>query len=87
MLGRKEAPGPESHEYLTTREAARLLRVQPQSLRRWRCEGRGPQFVKVGPSRVLYRRATIENYLAEREFVSTADQAAVAALRNASLGS
>ena len=48
-----------SHELLLTSEAAQLLRVRPQSMRRWSCYGIGPlQSVKVN-GRLLWRRADI----------------------------
>ena len=57
--------------YLTTKEAAALLRMQPQSMRRWRWAGGGPPFVKLS-NRVLYRVADVEAWLAERTVTSTA---------------
>ncbi len=32
---------------VTEREAARVLSVSPAALRRWRREGRGPEFLRV----------------------------------------
>ena len=48
---------------LTEDEVARQLRVSVASLRRWRLERRGPQFIKVG-SLVRYRPEEIEAWLA-----------------------
>jgi predicted DNA-binding transcriptional regulator AlpA len=48
---------------LTEEEVARQLRVSVASLRRWRLERRGPQFIKVG-SLVRYRPDEIEVWLA-----------------------
>ena len=48
---------------LTEEEVARQLRVSLASLRRWRLERRGPQFIKVG-SLVRYRLDEIEAWLA-----------------------
>lgn len=41
------------HEFLTTDEAARLLRLAPRTLERFRLEGTGPKFRKLG-RRCLY---------------------------------
>ena len=47
------------HDLLRTREAALLLRVEPQAMRRWACYGRGPLVpIKVG-GRLLWRAADI----------------------------
>ena len=48
---------------LTEEEVARQLHVSIASLRRWRLERRGPQFIKVG-SLVRYRPEEIESWLA-----------------------
>jgi excisionase family DNA binding protein len=46
------------------RLAARYLRISVQTLDRWRTEGRGPKWLKVG-SQVRYRATDVEAYLAE----------------------
>jgi predicted DNA-binding transcriptional regulator AlpA len=58
--------------YLTQDEAAKLLRLSPRSLERFRVSGTGPKFVKAS-RRVLYRRADIEAWAAARTFASTAE--------------
>ena len=53
-------------EFLTTLEAAKLLRVAKSTLERMRVQGGGPRFIKTGPgkrSRVLYRLAEINAWL------------------------
>lgn len=52
---------------LTTREAARALRVSPSTLRDWRVRGRGCglRFVKVGRG-VRYTPADIREFLERR---------------------
>ena len=43
---------------LTTEEAAARLRLEPETLEKWRGEGIGPKFIKMGRargSRVVYR--------------------------------
>jgi predicted DNA-binding transcriptional regulator AlpA len=47
---------------LTEEEVAKHLHVSIASLRRWRLERRGPQFIKVG-SLVRYRPEEIESWL------------------------
>jgi excisionase family DNA binding protein len=53
-------------------EAAERLRVAKQTLARWRVEGQGPPFIRLG-SRVLYRVADVDAYIAEHRFHSTAE--------------
>jgi len=43
-------------------EAAEYLKLSPNTLRRWRWLGVGPEFVKVG-GRVRYRQKDLESYL------------------------
>ena len=63
-------------EFLTTLEAAKLLRVAKSTLERMRVQGTGPRFLKVGPgkrSRVLYRLAEINAWLEKQSFGSTSE--------------
>lgn len=46
-------------EFLTTREAAALLRLMPNTLEKMRVYGGGPVFRKHGRN-VLYRRADLD---------------------------
>lgn len=46
-------------EYLTTAEAAALLRCNEWTLRHYRQDGTGPPSVKLG-AKVLYRRSDID---------------------------
>jgi excisionase family DNA binding protein len=48
---------------LTEREVAKQIKVSLASLRKWRLERRGPQFVKVG-ALVRYRSEDLEEWLA-----------------------
>ena len=50
---------------LTEHEVAEQLHVSVASLRRWRLERSGPQFIKVG-SLVRYRPEDLETWLAAR---------------------
>lgn len=50
-------------ELIEATEAAALLRQKPQTLAAWRCDGKGPEFVKIG-RRVLYRRDAISAWIA-----------------------
>lgn len=58
-----------------TKETAKRLCVQMNTLERWRVHGTGPKFVKVG-RRVFYRVADVEAYLDANTCQSTSDKAA-----------
>lgn len=59
---------------LNTPDAAAYLAVSAKSLERWRTEGCGPAFVKVGPgrrARVRYRKADLDAWIANQTCTST----------------
>jgi hypothetical protein len=73
-------------KFLNTAEAAELLHLRPQTLRKLRASGRGPQFVRIGAARtgrVLYKSADLDSWVAERTFRSTEDEAVSVAPRRA----
>ena len=49
-------------DLLTEREAAAFLRLKPVTLKKWRCRGRGPAYVRLG-SAIRYERAALLAYL------------------------
>jgi len=50
------------NELLTPAEAAKVLRVSPATLPRWRWSGDGPDFVRVGRA-IRYRREDLDRYI------------------------
>ena len=62
----------QNDELLTTKEAARYLRVSPRTLERYRVTGQGPRYLKIGRL-VFYRKSDLDAWLAERERRSTSD--------------
>jgi excisionase family DNA binding protein len=64
---------PHISDLLTPDEAAACLRCAKQTLARWRCEGGGPAYVKMG-ARVLYRRADLDAWVAGRRVLATAQR-------------
>ena len=53
-------------DWITRDELARELDVTPDTMARWAADGMGPPAVKIG-RRVMYRRASVEKWLAELE--------------------
>ncbi len=53
-------------DLLVSEEAARFLRISPQTLNNWRSAGKGPPHVKMG-GRVAYRRSVLVTWAESRE--------------------
>jgi hypothetical protein len=59
-------PAPDTidpEELVDNDEAATILRQKPQTLAAWRCDKKGPTYIKVG-RRVFYQRSAIAAFLA-----------------------
>jgi hypothetical protein len=52
----------ESPQLLNTREAAQLLARSPATLKRWRYQGIGPEFIAI-EGRISYRLSTLLHFL------------------------
>ena len=59
-----------SESLITEDEAASLLRVSLTTVRRWRREGRGPVYRKMGRS-VRYRRDDLADFVASARCMET----------------
>lgn len=57
---------------LTPDQTAERLCVAEMTLRKWRWEGKGPRFVKMG-RKVLYRQVDLNDYVEGQVRVSTSD--------------
>ena len=58
-------------ELIPETELARQLDLKPESLRLWRCHGKGPAFIKIG-RRVFYQPADRDAWLASQRREPTA---------------
>lgn len=58
-------------ELVDDKEAAKILRQQPQTLAAWRCDGKGPRYLKIGRS-ILYQRSAISAFLGANVVVPSA---------------
>lgn len=57
---------------LSQTQVAGMLGVAARTMERWRYEGRGPRFVRVGGRR-LYRRADVDDFIQRGLATSTRD--------------
>jgi len=62
----------DNQTFLTTNEAAEVLRLSPRTLERLRLTGGGIPFRKFG-RRVVYARADVFDWAANRRFTSTSE--------------
>lgn len=51
------------NQLLSTIEAAARLNIHPETLKRWRAEGRSPAYVKLAGKAVRYRASDIEAWI------------------------
>ena len=54
--------------FLTEKEFSERYRTPARSLQRWRANGDGPPFVRIGPRRIAYRTADAEAWLQSRTY-------------------
>ena len=58
------ADTPKTPELLLPAEAAERLRVTEYTLRRWRSEGLGPEYIKTPTGTIRYRPEDLDRYMA-----------------------
>jgi len=56
---------PEDDRLLRPRDAAAMLGLAEPTLRAWRCQGRGPQYVRIGRN-IFYRRRDLIAFVCAR---------------------
>lgn len=59
-------------DLLNTLDSATYLDLSPRTLEKWRLNGGGPAYIKLGRA-VRYRVSDLEAFLAERRRLSTSD--------------
>lgn len=57
---------------LNVKQTAEKLCVSEMTLRKWRWEGKGPKFVKMG-RKVVYRESDLRDYVSSMVRTSTSD--------------
>lgn len=53
-------------------EAARMLKISPKTLEKYRCMGGGPKYIRIG-RRVLYSTVELQVWLRARSFSCTSE--------------
>jgi hypothetical protein len=53
-------------EYQDSLEAAVYTRNSPSTMAKLRCYGGGPNFIRVSPRKIVYRKADLDAWLAKR---------------------
>ena len=61
-----------NHTLLNEMQTSQMIGIKPATLRKWRWEGKEPQFLKVG-RRVYYRRDDLTAFLESSIRKSTSD--------------
>jgi hypothetical protein len=67
----------EPTQMLTSVQTAQLIGVKPQTLRLWRFQGKGPEYVRLGDSLkapVRYFESAILDWLNARRYSSTTEE-------------
>lgn len=76
LLASAAIPVPPHDEVLTEAQFAEENNFSTRTAQRWREQGIGPEFIRIGPRRIGYRRSAIERWRDGRTFRSLADEAA-----------
>lgn len=56
-----------SDRLLSEKEVAGILALQASTLRTWRCQGKGPKYVKLGERAVRYKHSSIQAFIGDLE--------------------
>ncbi len=67
----KSSPNKFVSDLLNTDEAAAYLRCSQSYLNKLRCSGGGPDFVRLGLRKIVYRRADLDFWIRSRRYEST----------------
>lgn len=61
---------------LSTAQVAKLLGLSPQTLRLWRCLGKGPRYLRFGglKSRAFYCLTDIDDWMQAHRYISTSEE-------------
>jgi predicted DNA-binding transcriptional regulator AlpA len=57
-------------ELMTEQQASKFLELSPKTLQKYRMQGGGPKFIKIG-RKIRYRRKHLDEWLETRTFENT----------------
>jgi hypothetical protein len=60
--------------FLNTKEAARILKVKPNTMEIWRLKGKGPKFYRISGRTVRYRLSDLMEFVENSVRTSTSDE-------------
>lgn len=60
-------------EFLSEDQVAEYIGFTPKALQAWRCNGRGPTYIRISARAIRYRKKDIDNWLESRLVNSTKD--------------
>jgi hypothetical protein len=74
LLDVAETPAHDESELITTEELAKMLRVDPSTVRRWRTSRplQGPPFIPMSKGVIMYSLADVRAWLRSRRVVPEA---------------
>ena len=62
---------------MTEKQAADYIGYAPGTLAKWRLTGRGPKYLRISATSVRYRQSDIDEWLDERVYQSTSEEATI----------
>jgi hypothetical protein len=65
-----------SQEYITEQGLHARYLIPPRTAQRWRQDGTGPKFIRLGRRRIVYRISDVEAWLTARTYRHRADELA-----------
>ena len=69
-----------SQEYITEQGLHDRYLILPRTAQRWRQDGTGPKFIRLGRRRIVYRISDVEAWLTARTYRHRADELARASV-------
>ena len=69
-----------SQEYITEQGLHYRYLIPPRTAQRWRQDGTGPKFIRLGRRRIVYRISDVEAWLTARTYRHRADELARASV-------
>jgi hypothetical protein len=65
-----------SQKYITEQGLHERYLIPPRTAQRWRQDGTGPKFIRLGRRRIVYRISDVEAWLTARTYRHRADELA-----------